>query len=114
MTEGSSGDADLEAYRWLLAAADFGHNINAVESDMFELTSLHDGDDAATQFYTHLDLSRAYLLGSDGLPLDLSLAEKHLKSAKQVYGSKGIREELSKKFLRSLNDDARAIVKQYT
>lgn len=70
---------DRLAYKWLCAASDFGHE--AAEdriAEVLEVSSLRYDDDAYETAAAHWELACAYLEGTDGLPIDLVLARKHL------------------------------------
>jgi hypothetical protein len=70
---------DRLAYKWLCAASDFGHQAAEERiADVLEVSSLRYDDDAYETAAAHWELACAYLEGTDGLPIDLVLARKHL------------------------------------
>lgn len=97
-------DGDGEAYKWLQAAVDFGHE-EAQEriDDLLSNSSLHDDDDQFVTGNAHLELGMAYSTGSEGLPKDLDLAKRHFKQAVEcgypdsVTGSEEILRDMREK-----------------
>ena len=81
----SSSSADRDVYKWLCAAEDFGHDADDAIEDVLEVSSLRYDDDGYVQAAAHWELARAYLLGDEGLPVDLTLAEKHLEAGVAEY-----------------------------
>ncbi len=72
------GANDGDVYKWLCAAADFGHDAVDAMSDFLEWSSLRYDDDGYVQAAAHWELARAYLLGEE-LEVSLELASKHLE-----------------------------------
>ncbi len=73
------GWEDAQAYKWLVAAEDFGHTgARARISDLLEISSLRYDDGNMLTGHMHYELAMAYLTGEDGLPLDLAKARKNL------------------------------------
>ena len=70
-----------DAYKWLLVAADFGHE-EAMEY-IADLAECHDtfkyDDDGSARMMIHLDLAEAYFSGQEGLQTDLKLGVEHLE-----------------------------------
>jgi len=78
-------EGDETAYKWLLVAADFGHEkAGKAADDMLEWSSLRYDDGALLQGLIHLELGQAYLSGDDALPRDEKKARKHLERAKKL------------------------------
>ena len=84
---------DLETYKWLSVAEDFGHHrATAAIEDLREVSSLrHDDGELATSVVHH-ELGMAYLIASDGLPQDFALADKHFRLASR--GMDGVQMKL--------------------
>lgn len=77
-----------DAYKWLCAARDFGHEeADDYVSDVLEVTSLRFDDSRYETAAAHWELATAYLEGTDGLPLDLKLAARHLELAFEQHRS---------------------------
>ena len=73
------GWEDAQAYKWLVAAEDFGHKgATAKIADLLEISSLRYDDGNMLTGHMHYELALAYLTGGDGLPLDLAKARKNL------------------------------------
>ena len=69
---------DLEAYKWLAVAEDFGHgSAKAAMENLQELSSLRYDDDQLAVSTVHHELGVAYLNATEGLPQDLAKAGKH-------------------------------------
>jgi hypothetical protein len=69
---------DRDAYKWLSAALDFGHDDDDLVGDVLETTSMRFDDSGFERGAAHWELAVAYLEGDDGLPRDLALAAAHL------------------------------------
>jgi hypothetical protein len=70
---------DAQAYKWLVAAEDFGHKgATAKIADLLEISSLRYDDGNMLTGHMHYELALAYLTGGDDLPLDLAKARKNL------------------------------------
>jgi hypothetical protein len=82
MDQDGAEDNDRLAYKWLCAAADFGHE-EADErlGDLLETSSLRYDDDGFIVAFAHWELGVAYLAGDHGLAVDLALGDKHLNEA---------------------------------
>jgi hypothetical protein len=82
MDQDGAEDNDRLAYKWLSAAADFGHE-EAEErlDDLLEVSSLRYDDDGFIVAFAHWELGVAYLAGDHGLAVDLALGDKHLTEA---------------------------------
>lgn len=77
-----------EAYRWLCAADDFGHDdVAEAISDLLETSSLRFDDGRFETAAAHWELAVAYLEGAEGLPRDLALAAKHLERAFESHAT---------------------------
>jgi TPR repeat protein len=76
-------EADGDAYRWLLVAADYGHAAGETSAREMLSTSLL-RDDPEIAGLAHLDLGEWYLTGKNGLPRDLERGRKHLERAKEL------------------------------
>ena len=73
---------DLEAYKWLAVADDFGHGAaKAAMEDLQEVSSLRYDDDQLAVSTVHHELGLAYLTAAEGLPQDLAKAKKHFELA---------------------------------
>lgn len=73
---------DRNAYKWLWAACDFGHEeAEDLISDVLEVSSMRYDDSGFETAAAHWELAVAYLEGTDGLPRDLDLARQHLERA---------------------------------
>lgn len=71
-----------DAYKWLCAAGDFGHEeFEDFIADVRETTSLRYDDSGFEFAAAHWELAVAYLEGAEGLPVDLELAATHLGEA---------------------------------
>ena len=80
LADGEEGD--VEAYKWLLAAVDFGHGDAAEKLDeLMSGSSMQDDDDQSVAGNAHLELGMAYATGGDSLPKDLKLAVQHFEEA---------------------------------
>jgi len=80
----SEDNADL-AYKWLQVSADFGHKKAAkAADDLLESSSLRYDDGGGVQGLIHFELGRAYLLGEDGLRVNLAKARSHLEFARTL------------------------------
>lgn len=78
---------DLEAYKWLAVADDFGHRkARALMEELQEVSSLRNDDDQLAVSTVHHELGMAYLTASEGLAQDFAKAQKHFRLA-----SRGIR-----------------------
>ena len=78
----AASKADRVAYKWLAAAADFGHDeAEDLIEDLLETSSLRYDDSRLEQGAAHWELAVAYLAGEEGLPVDLRRAQEHLEQA---------------------------------
>lgn len=77
-----------EAYKWLCAASDFGHD-EAEDSlgDVLEVSDLRYDDSRFETAAAHWELATAYLEGTEGLPRSMQLAAKHLEHAFEQHRS---------------------------
>ena len=83
---GQGGANDAQAYKWLAAAADFGHaRAEAMMKSLLEITALRYDDDGLLVGLMHHELGLAYLGGCEGLPNNLRLARQHL-----MWGREGV------------------------
>jgi len=78
------GESEITAYKWLLVAGDFGHDVEDDLDAIHTGTSLHHDDDQAVVGSIHFELGEAYLRGLDGLAVDHELAKEHLDQAKEL------------------------------
>ncbi len=106
-----------DAYKWLCAAGDFGHDeADEYVSDLLEGTALRFDDGGHEVAAAHWELASAYLEGTDGLPRDLQRAAQHLEQAFAHHRTlealnAGLRAPYSADALRErLPDDARAVL----
>jgi hypothetical protein len=76
-----TGPDDRLSYKWLQAAADAGYGVTDQLARLFETSSLRDDVDHYQVAAAHWELATAYLEGSEGLPVDLQLAQRHLEKA---------------------------------
>ena len=77
-----SSSRDLEAYKWLAVAHDFGHDAaQAAMEDLQVLSSLRYDDDQLAVSTVHHELGLAYLTAAEGLPQDLAKANQHFELA---------------------------------
>lgn len=75
---------DRDAYKWLWVARDLScKKIDALIDDILEVSSLRYDDNNDTKANVHCKLALAYLNGDGGFPIDLYLAEEHLKMASE-------------------------------
>lgn len=77
-------ESDLDAYKWLLVAADFGHDVDDMLDALEIGSSLHYDDGQAVEGHIHFELGLAYLRGEEGLKIDHELAKEHLERAHEV------------------------------
>jgi len=108
---------DRDAYKWLCAAADFGHeDADDYISDVLEVTTMRYDDSGYERAAAHWELAAAYLEGADGLPVDLALARQHLDEAFVHHATLdainvGVNGSYSADELRArLSDDARRVL----
>jgi len=112
----SSSPNDRDAYKWLCAAADFGHEeANDLIDDVMEVSSMRYDDDQYETAAAHWELAAAYLEGADGLPRDLALAKNHLADAFRIHDLDGINAGTNEKYsakplLARLDGDAKALL----
>lgn len=107
--EGGS-DANELAYKWLLIAADFGHDTNDELDALLELTPFHYDDEQMIEALIHYEIGAAYLQGQDGLLVDLARAKDHLEFAHELKVH--VTTDLSKTFAtlrRTLKGEALAL-----
>jgi len=101
----------FEAYKWLCAAADFGHAKAALRArDVLE-TSLYADDGGLLQGDAHAELGLHYLEGAEGLPKDLSRARDHLQFCTKV--GTDLASHATPKLRKRLADDARAVLDSF-
>jgi hypothetical protein len=87
---------DRDLYRWLCAAADFGHEeADDMISDLLEHGSLRYDDDGWEQAAAHWELAIAYLRGADGFDCDLELGEVHLDLAFRFRPGREVLEQIN-------------------
>jgi hypothetical protein len=77
-------DGNQVAYKWLLIAADFGHDTNAQLDALLELPPFQYDDEQSIEALIHYEIGLAYLQGKDGLALDLVGAKAHLEFAREL------------------------------
>lgn len=76
---GGGGYNDAQAYKWLSAAADFGHaRAEAMANGLLEATSLRFDDGGLLVGQMHHELGLSYLGACEGWPHNLQWARKHL------------------------------------
>lgn len=99
-------DGDGEAYKWLQVALDFGHDeASDLIADLLNSPSLHDDDGQFITGNAHLELGMAYSTGREGLPKDLSLAQRHFEEAvergypESIQGSDELLRDLREKLV---------------
>jgi hypothetical protein len=112
----SSTNNDRNAYKWLTAASDFGHeDADDMIGDVMEVSSMRYDDDQFEAAAAHWELAAAYLEGADGLQLDLELAKQHLDTAFTYHDLEGISSGtnetyLAEPLLARLSGDAKALL----
>ena len=109
LADGDEGD--IEAYKWLQVAVDFGHDEASEKlEDLMSGSSLHDDDDQTLAGNAHLELGMAYASGSEGLPKDLKLAVQHFESAVECGYPDSVTggDEILRDFRETLEGDALA------
>src|SRR5688572_24567739 len=82
--EEADDDAAIVAFKWLLVAGDFGHDVDDMLDVLQTGTSLHHDDEQAVEGSIHFELGVAYLRGEDGLAIDHELAREHLEWAHKL------------------------------
>lgn len=76
---GGGGANDAQAYKWLVAAADFGHlRAQVLMNSLLETTSLRFDDDGLVVGTMHHELGLSYASTCESLPHNLYLARRHL------------------------------------
>lgn len=79
-----SDEASLVALKWLLVAADFGHEIEDDLDALMTGSNLHYDDSQMAEASVELELGANYLRGAEGLKVDLELARAHLERAHEL------------------------------
>lgn len=76
-------DLDELAYKLLLVAADFGNTEadDLIDGVLSNAPLFRYDDDQFVQGNAHFELGLAYLMGSDGLPVDLDKGRTHLEES---------------------------------
>lgn len=103
-------DANELSYKWLLIAADFGHDTNDELDALLELTPFRYDDEQMIEALIHYEIGAAYLQGEDALPVDLARAKDHLEFAHELKVH--VTTDLSKTFAglrRTLKGEALAL-----
>lgn len=79
-----SDEPSLVALKWLLVAADFGHDTEDDLDALMTGSNLHYDDGQMAEASVELELGENYLRGEDGLKVDLVLARAHLERAHEL------------------------------
>jgi TPR repeat protein len=113
------GSSARIAYKWLCAAADFGHEeADELIGDLFEVSSLRYDDSRYETAAAHWELAVAYLEGQEGLPLDLRRADQHLTRAFEQHTLDAINGALGQQYssdglLGRLPGDAKQLLERH-
>lgn len=100
-THSPEGWEDAQAYKWLVAAEDFGHTAATAKIlELLEVSSLRYDDGNMLTGHMHYELAMAYLTGEDGLPLDLAKARKNLALSREGIQNIDLDFEADRKKLR--------------
>src|SRR5450432_693698 len=87
---------DREAYKWLCAAHDCGHDdADEICGDVLEVTSMRYDDSGFERGAAHWELAIAYLEADDGLPRDLELAASHFDAVFQFGPGRPVLDEIN-------------------
>ena len=103
-------DAALTAFKWLLVAEDFGHDVDDQLEMLRDGTALHYDSDQLVEASIYFALGIDYLRGEGGLAVSHATAASHFATANELGVTKAT--DLVQQFARiraQLTDDERAV-----